>query len=636
MSFWEQDQWTPQSRGSIESILKSDEPTLVKLLDDDELISEVSNLHDGLLLFLSRPDIVEELLGWMLGEEFEISDVEERLDKGPDFEQSDGPDMDEIVDFSEFDPPTSEKMQYKFPHSAYQILQCGVGLLLDLLVKDYLPQFFKFLHSPKLQERTYCFYWFQTFQVMCQRNGTAVFEFLRQDSKYIDILISNLDNQTISDLLLYISCEDTMDILTNDLLVFRQWLHGENDFTRKIVSGLDVKSSRQMQNAVGKFISDSLDRCGGFKSQFITDLGSQEIAEVLIQCCIQPERNLPALNVVRELLNFDPTVYDDGSDAMTPDPTAFDKSEIVEAVRRNLSNFQHILKTVPDSQIDLPAYSLTPPLSRQRLKVIQIILGVIGNELTDAYFQDLKECGIIPTCINLFFDYPLNNILHASVEKIIKFSLESFNETCYSILFEDANLLQQILTAWEANKQSKVRLGYAGHVIRIANTIEAIRHSEMTEEYIKALIESAYEQNQEFHVFVVSDLKEVNERLNTSLGERRTDIGLSTLSDGGEEQNQGDEWAAFGDDAFGDDVFGDVTSPEPLTNITQDQSFEDDFDGFGDDDIFDGATSFGASINTAVEIVDANEENADKEVGGGDTPDGEDTDFTFDDFDPFG
>ena len=41
MSFWEQDQWTPQSRGSIESILKSDEPTLVKLLDDDELISEV-------------------------------------------------------------------------------------------------------------------------------------------------------------------------------------------------------------------------------------------------------------------------------------------------------------------------------------------------------------------------------------------------------------------------------------------------------------------------------------------------------------------------------------------------------------------------------------------------------------------
>ena len=80
------------------------------------------------------------------------------------------------------------------------------------------------------------------------------------------------------------------------------------------------------------------------------------------------------------------------------------------------------------------------------------MLGIVGNELTDAHFQDLKASGIIPTCINLFFEYPLNNILHASVEKIIKFSLESFNETCYSILFEDANLLQQILTAWEANK----------------------------------------------------------------------------------------------------------------------------------------------------------------------------------------
>ena len=96
-------------------------------------------------------------------------------------------------------PPLSEKIQFKFPHSAYQVLQCGAGMLLDLMLKEFLPQFFSFLKSPRFQDKPYSFYWFQTFKVICQRNGTKVFEFLQQDIQYVDILISNLDNQTMSE-----------------------------------------------------------------------------------------------------------------------------------------------------------------------------------------------------------------------------------------------------------------------------------------------------------------------------------------------------------------------------------------------------------------------------------------------------
>jgi len=456
MSFWEQEAWTPQHRGSIDNILKSDEPTLVKLLDDDELVAEVSNLHDGLLLFLSRQDILQELLGWMLGDDFDEKVVEQQLDKGPDFQRSDGPDMDEIVDFTEFEPPLSQKMLYKFPHSAYQVLQCGVGMLLDLILKDSLPQFFVFLKSRRLQERTYSFYWFQTFKVICQRNGSQVFDFLQQDTEYVEILISNLDNQTISDLLLYISCEDTMDILTNELLVFRNWLYRENNFTRKIIGRLEESNSRSMQNAVSKFILDFFDQCSAnsIQSDFITDLNSREIAEQLVDFCLQPGRsNLPALSVVIKLLQHDSAVVidEDDSEAITPE-FSYDKSALIEAVRNKLPQFQQLLTQAPNANVQLPAYSLTPPLSRNRLKIVQLCLGMVGNPLTDAHYDDLKNSGIIPTCVQLFFDFPLNNLLHAAVAKIIRFFLESFSHTCYAILFEDVNLLKLILDAWNANK----------------------------------------------------------------------------------------------------------------------------------------------------------------------------------------
>ena len=65
----------------------------------------------------------------------------------------------------------------------------------------------------------------------------------------------------------------------------------------------------------------------------------------------------------------------------------------------------------------------------------------------------LRDLGFIQTCIDLFFEFPWNNLLHGSVEHIVQMVVSGECKTLQDALFTDARFLQRIL---EARMRSKL------------------------------------------------------------------------------------------------------------------------------------------------------------------------------------
>ena len=186
--------------------------------------------------------------------------------------------------------------------------------------------------------------------------------------------------------------------------------------------------------------------------------------------------------------------------------------------------------------------------------------------------KKLRELGLIKICIDLFFAYPWNNLLHGSVEHIIQMVVSGECEILKKALFEDCDFLNRILEARALSakhqKEKKFRLGYMGHITRVSNTIvEFAKRNEQLRNYM--------EENEQWMKFIGDDLKLENEQLNTQLGGHRPtalgdddgdDFTLFTLNDITNTQDQ--------DDLLGGNDYDD--NPDDVDRDSDSDSDDDD------------------------------------------------------------
>lgn len=110
------------------------------------------------------------------------------------------------------------------------------------------------------------------------------------------------------------------------------------------------------------------------------------------------------------------------------------------------------------------------------------VLLKASNEVAE---KELVSSGAIQRILDLFFEYPYNNLLHHHVESIITSCLESKNVMLVEHVFQDCNLIGKIIeadrhsilssdsnlpTVPSAGRQSP-RTGNIGHITRIANKL---------------------------------------------------------------------------------------------------------------------------------------------------------------------
>jgi len=162
------------------------------------------------------------------------------------------------------------------------------------------------------------------------------------------------------------------------------------------------------------------------------------------------------------------------------------------------------------------------PLGPFRLKCVDLALALVklNYQLIDSA---LIEHRVIARCVDLFFQYKWNNILHCVVESMAKFILESKPSYMCLYLLRDCQLLDRVLQAQQneeqersmkEKKEQKVpHLGYMGHLYSIAN---AILTSSKVHSAIFYLLEDV--PNRGWKKFADGKLKGINDRMNRPLG----------------------------------------------------------------------------------------------------------------------
>jgi len=197
----------------------------------------------------------------------------------------------------------------------------------------------------------------------------------------------------------------------------------------------------------------------------------------------------------------------------------FDESipAVVRAVCRRLPDFKTLLETAPAKDLQLPFCTLSPPLGPVRHKVVDMIVALMRTP-APMVSRQLRDLSLIRICIDLFFDYPWNNLLHGSVEHIIQMVVSGDCAILKRALFEDCDFLNRILAARRQSAQhqeeKKFRLGFMGHLTRVSNTIvEFAKRNQQLDDYMNG--------NAKWMEFIGEALKLENEQLNTQLGGHR-------------------------------------------------------------------------------------------------------------------
>ncbi|ETO25387.1 hypothetical protein RFI_11749 [Reticulomyxa filosa] len=166
------------------------------------------------------------------------------------------------------------------------------------------------------------------------------------------------------------------------------------------------------------------------------------------------------------------------------------------------------------SKLSFSFVQVPVPLGPLRLKIVDLLVAVVDFPV-EKVTTSLRSSSLLQTCMQLFWQYPWNNLLHTSVEHLIDSIVNGTSGPFKQILFEKCDLLNQLLHGYQSNQQHfqqfHIRLGYIGHLIRIANTIvKAQQDCTQIRQYCC--------QNALWMNFVHNELSQENDKLKIQLG----------------------------------------------------------------------------------------------------------------------
>lgn len=168
---------------------------------------------------------------------------------------------------------------------------------------------------------------------------------------------------------------------------------------------------------------------------------------------------------------------------------------------------------------------------------------VIGDMLKRKFL----ECGILPSLLDLFFDYPWNNFLHNVVYDILQQCFNGrmdvgLNRKLTVAVFDQGHLTSRIVEGRKRNEDSvagprRIRLGYMGHMNLIAE--ETVKLLERYPLEVARPVE-AFTEREEWRQVVSETLEEIREKEGGPLAFNRGHDGMSmSFGSGADDDDDG-------------------------------------------------------------------------------------------------
>ncbi|XP_014244563.1 serine/threonine-protein phosphatase 6 regulatory subunit 3 [Cimex lectularius] len=464
--FWNNNLSSP----SIDTVLVKHDLKLGEILDHENIIQDLRSQNKKLLEFITRADVLNDLVTLVTEE--------------PSLE-------------------LDENERYRWPNLACEVLTTDVPLLNECLSeKDLLVKLFSFFESdPPLNPLLASFVsrtlsllisrkidqnWY-SYQLTCLK----VLEFLKSTENSSQLLLKHLGTSAIMDLTLKLLTQIEGDAMQKNLLDWIESVH----LVENIVALFHPSVDADRQVNAAQLLCDTIEklRANEIPANEYTVLNHIQSPEVIkkLLCNMFDEDEISessiagGISVLLTLLDTSPVesnviVYRENPESYdsvkTSNPVL---PEVISVIVPYLPKLHNLLINPPKKNpIKLACGLIEPPLGTTRLAVIKLISALIATNTLEVN-EMLDKLNTVQVLLDLFFHYTWNNFLHTEVDKCLAFAINSplAQETNPLItnIFVKCQLLKRILKAWEDNEldQGKggKRRGYMGHLTNIANSI---------------------------------------------------------------------------------------------------------------------------------------------------------------------
>ncbi|XP_047720870.1 serine/threonine-protein phosphatase 6 regulatory subunit 2 isoform X5 [Prionailurus viverrinus] len=473
----------------VDKLLDKEDVTLRELLDEDDVLQECKAQNQKLLGFLCRQQCMEELVSLITQ-----------------------------------DPPLDmeEKVRFKYPNTACELLTCDVPQINDRLGGDetLLNLLYDFLdHEPPLNPLLASFF-SKTIGNLIARKTEQVILFLKKKDRFVSLVLQHIGTSALMDLLLrLVSCVEPAGLRQEVL----HWLN-EEKIIQRLVELIHPSQDEDRQSNASQTLCDIV-RLGREQASqlqeapepdpLLTVLESQDCVEQLLKNMFDGDQTESCLvSGTQVLLTLLETrragtegLVDSFSQGLEGLCTV--SSSILHGIEPRLKDFHQLLLSPPKKKAILTTIGvLEEPLGNARLHGARLMAALLHTN-TPSINQELCRLNTMGLLLDLFFKYTWNNFLHFQVELCIAAILSHAaredraeasglegrvellpgsgdpeapqpaasrpENTMVTHLFQKCCLVQRILEAWEANDHAQaaggMRRGNMGHLTRIANAV---------------------------------------------------------------------------------------------------------------------------------------------------------------------
>ncbi|XP_008553758.1 serine/threonine-protein phosphatase 6 regulatory subunit 3 isoform X1 [Microplitis demolitor] len=504
----------------IEALLNKEDVTLQELMDQEEIVPECKSQNKKLVEYLTRPEIIEELVALTTKEPPE--DIEERW-------------------------------RYKYPNVACELLTCNVPTLNEKLAgsETLLAKLYSFIDTDEpLNPLLASFFskiigvllirksdqnWY-SYQFMCLQ----VLEFLKGRQKCVDRLLEHLETSAIMDLVLKLVTKvEGVDMRQNIL----NWLDTQQ-LIQRLIKLLSSESNSEKHTNAAQLLCDIIKLAREYRltctertdpDPILNTLESEETVSLILETILSGEHKessiVGGIQVLLVLLGqesnnilIDPKMQGNNPGEEVTDNV--DRIKIQNATLPYLEKLQQLLLNPPSKPgVKTTVGLLEIPLGNTRLHIAKLLTALLSSENIKV-FRKLAELGTFQTLLDLFFKYSWNNFLHTQVDQclalVISGEWQEKSNLVYTHIFVQCKLIDRILDAWVINddkqkKENGIRQGYMGHLINIANNI--VKKAEKSEDFDRFLKDNIpAESLHKWEALVNTQLAEINKTHQIFLG----------------------------------------------------------------------------------------------------------------------
>jgi serine/threonine-protein phosphatase 6 regulatory subunit 3 len=427
----------------------------------EDILQETKAQNKKLLDYLVRPETLERLFYYVLGEPEEGADT---------------------------------KRRFKYPFLSCEILCSDVWTISEAILERH----------PALAERLFAFfareggrlpalqatYAAKVAGSLLQRRPREAALVMRRQADLVGALLRNLANGAVMDLLLkLVQVEDAQEPVhgaDDDAAAtggsIMAWLC-EARLIPRLLEQLEPGRDADLHENAGQALVDivlasTTQSSHSFSSSpppsasasasvnpLVAELESEASVGRLLECARAGSSSLThACAVLIELLNRH---VQERASQQPPD-------QLPGLLRLLLPHLPRLVAQLREPPAALLSTSVGEirPLGFARLRLVELLVAMAKTNFA-AVDEALREAGAFETCISLFFELPWNNFLHALVEQMLVGVLRGENRALKLHLVREARLAERLMEAFRASEaeqacENGVRLGHMGFVLSIA------------------------------------------------------------------------------------------------------------------------------------------------------------------------